>query len=126
MVAAILSCLMLSALPMDAFVLKGQREDHIALALLATVAVTCIWAFVALGRGRRAGLLLTWGLAAYAAVMLGSKAIAFGGLPPLQRSSVMIGGLVVSGVMFLALIVAGLACLPRGRAGKADPLAPAV
>jgi len=126
MIAATLGSLMLSALPMDAWVLAGRREEHISLAVLLAVVIASIWAFVALGRRRQSGQRLAWGLGAYAVLMAGSKAFAFAGLPVSQRSSDMIIALIFSGVMFVALIVAALVCLPARRSRKADSIAHAV
>src|SRR5688572_22477796 len=79
-IAAIVGSLMLSALPMAAFALAGRREEHISLAVLLAVVMASIWAYVALGRRRRSGQRLAWGLGAYAMLMATSKVVAFAGL----------------------------------------------
>lgn len=125
-VAALDAALMLSALPMDAFELNSRREDDVALAVLLSIVIASTAAFVALGRRARSGRFLAWGLGAYALLMLGSKAIAFARLSGPQRSDVPISSLIVSGIMFAALMVAALACLPYHRAREAESIARAV
>ena len=125
-VAAFVGFLMLSAFPMDAWVLASPGEEQIAFAVMLVVVVASIWAHVALARRRPYGQTLALVLGAYALVMIVRRAIEVARLPAWHSDSVLVGSLVVSGVMLVALLVAALVCVPVPRSGERDSAAPAV
>jgi hypothetical protein len=126
-VAAIVSCFMLSALPMDVWVLAGSGKEQIAFAVLLAVVVGSIWAHVGIARRRPYGPPLVLALGAYALVMIVYRAIQLTRLPVWISDSVLVGAMVVSGALFFALLVAAVACVPAPRSADQDnSAAPAV
>jgi len=119
-IAAVIGFLMLLALPMDAWILAGRREEHMSLAILLAVVIASLWAWLALGRRGPTGQRLAWVLGAYSAITAGTKAVGFAGLPESQRSSDLISALVISGAMVVALMVAALVCIPSRRFREVD------
>lgn len=124
-VAAIVGFLMLSAFPMDAWMLSSSHAEQISVAVMLGVVVTSIWAHVAIARRRPYGRPLAVALGMYALLMIVLRGVALARAPGWSDDSVLVGSLIVSGAMFAALIVAAVVCLPAPGARENDA-APAV
>ena len=107
--ATIILILMLSAFPMDVWILAGRRDEQSSFMILAVVAVTSIWAHVAIARGRAYGRELVMALGAYALLMILWRGFDLTRMPGWRDDSTLVASLVISGTMLASLLIAAVA-----------------